>query len=438
MSVIGSGGRVLPARPGDPKRVGPYRIIGRLGSGGMGTVHAALDSQGARVAVKVVHLAHAEDPEFRARFHREVALSSRVMGPCLIPLLAADPGATAPWLATAYVPGPTLNQYLAAHGPLVDGSLYAFAAGTAQALAAIHQAGVVHRDVKPQNVILTPSGPRVVDFGIAHAADGTSVTRTGVMTGTPGWISPEHYRTGTTGPAGDMFAWGALIAYAASGRLPFGTGAPDAVAYRVMSEAPDLTGVPETLREIVTMALTKDPDERPAAHDAAKKCAGLLASQTTQVLPSSAGMDQTLVGDLIQAEWHMPTLDDPIWHAPRPSSLKRTVIAITAAAVIGGIAGGALAFPSHPDSTGKTTTTASAPSLNVSPAPATQTTSPPTARSVQDALGSVPSPAYTRAEDETQPVPGEWAASVRAETPEEKATAQEIRDLAKAMLATKG
>ncbi|MGW6745587.1 serine/threonine-protein kinase [Streptomyces sp. NPDC055025] len=448
MSVIGSGGRVLPARPGDPKKVGPYRIIGRLGSGGMGTVHAALDPQGARVAVKVIHPAQAEDLEFRARFRREAALSSRVTGPCLIPLLAADPEAAAPWLATAYAPGPTLNQHLTAHGPLAGGGLYAFATGTVQALAAIHQAGVVHRDVKPQNVILTPAGPRVLDFGIAHAADGTSVTRTGVMTGTPGWISPEHYRTGTAGPAGDMFAWGALVAYAATGRFPFGTGAPDVVAYRVMSEAPDLDRLPETLREIVEQALAKDPDARPTAQEAAEKCAGLLAAQATQVLPALARMEPTLVGDLIEAEWEMPTLDDPTWYVPRLSSRKRTVIAvITAAAVIGGIAGGTLAFPSKGGSAGRTTTARPTLPVSASPYPVSadphptsvaQSTGTPTARSVQDALASVPNPAYTRSDDETQPEPGEWAMSTRAETSEEKAAAQEIRDLAKAMLATKG
>lgn len=447
MSVVGSGGRVLPARPGDPKKVGPYRVIGRLGSGGMGTVHAALDPQGVRIAVKVIHPAQAEDPEFRARFRREVALSSRVMGPWLIPLLAADTEAAAPWLATVYAPGPTLNQHLAAHGPLTGGNLHAFATGTAQALAAIHHAGVVHRDVKPQNVILTPAGPRVLDFGIAHAADGTSVTRTGVMTGTPGWISPEHYRTGTTRPAGDVFAWGALVAYAATGRLPFGTGAPDAVAYRVMSEAPDLDGLPETMRGIVEKALAKDPDARPTAHEAAEKCVSLLATQATQILPAPAGMEPTLVGYRIEAEWSMPTLDDPTWHAPHPPVRKRAIVAIIAvAAVIGGIAGGALAFLSNSGGTGKAATAmptssvsaSSAPSTSTGPTSAAPTTSFPTPRSVHDALASVPDPAYTRSEDETQPEPGEWAASIRAETPEEKAVAQEIRDRAKVMLATKG
>lgn len=217
---------MLAAHPGDPKRVGPYRIIGRLGSGGMGTVFAGLDAVGLRVAVKVVHPAQADDAEFRARFRREVQLSARVQGPCLIPLIAADTEAPSPWLATAYAPGLTLDRYIAAHGPLAGGTLYAFATGTAQALAAIHAAGVVHRDVKPQNVILTPVGPRVLDFGIAHAADGTSVTRTGILIGTPGWISPEHYRTGTTGPEGDMFVWGALVAFAATGSRALRRGSP--------------------------------------------------------------------------------------------------------------------------------------------------------------------------------------------------------------------
>ncbi|WP_425508485.1 serine/threonine-protein kinase [Streptomyces roseirectus] len=263
MSAARSGGRVQPARPGDPRQVGPYRIVGRLGASGMGVVHAGLDPAGLRVAVKVIHAAPAGDPEFRARFRREVRLSARVQGPCLVPVLAADPDTESPWLATAYAPGLTLDQHLAAHGPLTAATLYAFATGTAQALAAIHAAEVVHRDVKPQNVVLTPTGPRLLDFGIAHAADGTSVTRTGTMTGTPGWISPEHYRTGTTGPQGDVFAWGSLVAYAATGRPPFGTGAPDVVAYRVMSADPDLDGLPEPLRDITERDLAKERPRRP-------------------------------------------------------------------------------------------------------------------------------------------------------------------------------
>ncbi|MGW4817481.1 serine/threonine-protein kinase [Streptomyces sp. NPDC004227] len=437
MSVAGSGGRVQPARPGDPSRVGPYRIIGRLGSGGMGIVHAGLTTDGLRVAVKVIHPAQAEDLEFRARFRREVQLSARVQGPCLVPLLDADPEAAEPWLATAYAPGPTLNQHLAEHGPLAGGTLYAFATGTAQALAAIHQAGVVHRDVKPQNVILTPAGPRMLDFGIARAAEGTSVTRTGIMTGTPGWISPEYYRSSTAGPEGDMFAWGALVAYAATGRLPFGTGAPDAVAFRVMSGDPDLVGVPEQLQEILERALAKDPSERMTAVEAGEECSRLLASQATQVLGGDGGLEPTRVGELVTTEWDMPTLDDPTWHAPSSSSRRRTIAAVlVAAAVVGGIAGAALAFPTNGDSDalGKTSVaesptggpTASTATRANAPTPPTQASGsgdasessadPRSAVVPSDPLAGMSNPAFTRAGDAAEPTSEEWRASTVAST----------------------
>lgn len=361
MSDNGSSGRVRPTRPGDPSRIGPYRIIGRLGAGGMGTVHAGVTSDGIRVAVKVIHPDQAQDPEFRARFRREVELSSRVTGPHLVPLLAADSEAETPWLATAYVPGPTLDQHVTAHGPLAEGNLYAFAAATAQALAAIHATGVVHRDVKPQNVLLTHAGPRVLDFGIAHAADGTSVTRTGMMTGTPGWISPEQYREGTAGPAGDMFAWGALVAYAATGRLPFGAGAPDVVAFRVLSGESDLDGIPAPLRGTVEKALTQRPGDRPSAAAVAEECAVLLASQVTQVMSADAVPATTV--DMVAAVWHVPTGDEPAWHLPsgRNSSKKRLVGAVVlAAAVIGGLATGGVAALSPGDAGNNTRASPSA------------------------------------------------------------------------------
>ncbi|PKT67696.1 serine/threonine protein kinase [Streptomyces populi] len=358
MSATGPAGRVQPARPGDPSHIGPYRIAGRLGAGGMGTVHAGVASDGMRVAVKVIHPEQAQEAEFRARFRREVELSSRVTGPHLVPLLAADPDAPTPWLATAYVPGPTLNQHVLAHGPLTEGNLYAFAAATAQALAAVHAAGVVHRDVKPQNVLLTPAGPRMLDFGIAHAADGTSVTRTGVMTGTPGWISPEQYRRGTAGPAGDLFAWGALVAYAATGRLPFGSGAPDVVAFRVMSGEADLDGVPAALRRTLEKALAQEPGDRPSAAEAAQECVTLLASQATQVVGADA-VPATAV-DMVTALWDVPAGEDPAWHLPpdRSPSRKRLIGAVVlAAGVIGGLAGGVAAL--LPGSTGGGTHTSS-------------------------------------------------------------------------------
>lgn len=454
MSTPGAVGRVQPAQPGDPARIGPYRIIGRLGSGGMGTVHAGLTADGLRVAVKVIHPAQAQDPEFRARFRREVQLSARVQGPCLVPLLAADPEAAAPWLATAYAPGPTLNRHLAEHGPLTGGTLYAFATGTAQALAAIHEAGVVHRDVKPQNVILTPAGPRVLDFGIAHAADGTSVTRTGVITGTPGWISPEYYRHGTAGPAGDLFAWGALVAYAATGRLPFGTGAPDAVAFRVLSGEPDLDGLPPELRETVATALAKDPADRMSAAAAGERCARLLAAQATQITGGEPADEPTRVAEAVMAQWEVPTLDDPRWHAPARSARRRTVaVALVAAAAAGALVGTVIALPGtgggHPRAgDGATDPVSASPAGQASAAvrggasPAPGGTTQPAAdprRAVvpSDPLAGVAHPAFTRAGDEAQPGDAEWRSSTLAATAAETDVANAVQDGMKAMLATK-
>lgn len=335
------------------------------------------------MAVKVIHPAQAQEPEFRARFRREAELSSRVTGPYVIPLLAADANAENPWLATEYVDGPTLNQQVLAHGRLTGASLYAFAAATAQALAAVHAAGVVHRDVKPQNVILTTSGPRVLDFGIAHAADGTSVTRTGVTTGTPGWISPEQYRTGATGPEGDMFAWGALVAYAATGRTPFGTGAPDVVAFRVLSGDPDLDGVPGPLREIVRSALAKEPASRPPAADAAEECFELLAGQVTQVMRADTLF--TRAEDMVTTVWDIPQGDHPVWPEParRPRRPWAGLVVVTAA-VLGGMVGGVVALmPGGGTEGGRhgapTAVTAPASSSPRSPRPSTASLRPSTA-----------------------------------------------------------
>ena len=406
----------------------------------MGTVYAALSAAGERMAVKVVHPAQAADDEFRARFRREILLSQRVTGPCLVPVVDADTDAPAPWLATAFVPGPTLNQYVAVGGPLAGARLYTLATGTAAALSAVHEAGVVHRDVKPQNVILAPSGPMVLDFGIAHALDGTSVTRTGVMTGTPGWISPEHYRTGTVGPEGDVFAWGALVAYAATGRLPFGSGAADAVAFRVLSAEPDLDGMSDDLRQLVERALSKEPSSRPAAPELAHVCGELLASQTTAVTGPAELPRPTLIADLVGLNWDLPS-DEPIW----PASSKRTsrtrlyVAVIAAAALAGGLGGALFATQSSTTARGpasalggqKTSAAGLTPAAQHSASPATgpaptasdaPSSSPPSPRS-----SAAPSPAYTRS-DRTQPTVDEWAAARVPATQVEKAAAQRLRD----------
>lgn len=252
------------------------------------------------------------------------------------------PRGAAPWLATAFIPGPTLDQHVAVGGPLAGARLYALAAGTAAALSAVHEVGVVHRDVKPQNVILAPSSPMVLDFGIAHALDGTSVTRTGVMTGTPGWSSPEHYRTGTVGPEGDVFARGALVAYAATGRLPFGSGAADAVAFRVLSAEPDLDGMGDDLRQLVERALSKEPSGRPTAPELAQECGELLASQTTAVTGPTEAPQPTLIADLVGLNWDLPS-DEQIWPAySKRTSLTRLYLTVVAAAVLVGSLGGIL------------------------------------------------------------------------------------------------
>ncbi|MDD9380060.1 serine/threonine-protein kinase [Streptomyces sp. ZAF1911] len=381
---------ISPLLPGDPLQIDSYRIIGRLGSGGMGTVYAALDGQARRVALKMVHAQFAGDPQFRARFHREVGVLRRVSGPCLAPFVDADPTAGVPWLVTEYVAGPTLHEHVAAYGPLSEVQLRLFAAGTAAALAAIHAAGVIHRDLKPANVILSPLGPRVLDFGIAHVTDGTAVTRTGVTTGTPGWISPEQYRDGTTDSLGDVFAWGALVAYAATGRPVFGTGAPDVLAYRVLREEPDLEGVSPELRGVIASCLAKDPGRRPTAKDVADVTSDLLGSAATQILPATPEQP-TAVHDVIATQWRIPTAEDPAWStaAPRPPARngvwwQRGAFVAGAAAV--GAIGAALLGPLPLDTS------------PTKPA-AASTASPPQARG--DERPPVPQPSNSTAAPET-------------------------------------
>jgi hypothetical protein len=247
----------------DPARIGGFQLLGRLGQGGMGRVYLGISPGGRAVAVKVIHPELARDPEFRGRFRREVAAARRVNGTYTAPVVAAGPDDELPWLATAYVAGPSLAAAVAERGPLPLDALWRLAGGLAEALADIHAGGLVHRDLKPGNVLLAADGPRVIDFGISRALDGTAVTAAGTVLGTPAFMSPEQVEGRPAGQATDVFALGSVLAFAATGRLPFGDGPFAAVAYKIVHDSPDLAAVPGELRALISACLAKDPGERP-------------------------------------------------------------------------------------------------------------------------------------------------------------------------------
>lgn len=243
--------------------IGGYAVVRKLGEGGMGTVWLARSRGGRLIAVKVARPELAGDPSFRERFRAEVAAVRTVGGFHTAPVVDADPEAPEPWLATAYVPGPTLSQLLAEQGPMDEGRLRALGTALAEALQAIHRCGVVHRDLKPGNIIMAEDGPRVLDFGIARAVERTRLTVTGTAFGTPGFLAPEQAEGLEVGPPADVFALGAVLVAAAGGSA-FGGGTPVALMYRSVHAEPDLSAVPEALRPVVAACLEKAPDRRPA------------------------------------------------------------------------------------------------------------------------------------------------------------------------------
>ncbi|MFJ6517327.1 protein kinase [Streptomyces filamentosus] len=250
--------------PGGPEYAGEYRLQAVLGAGGMGVVHLASSPSGLRLAVKVVHARYAEDPDFRARFRQEVAAARRVSGAFTAPVVDADPTAERPWMATLYVPGPTLADQVRQRGPLSPAELRRLTAGLAEALRDIHRAGVVHRDLKPSNVLLTDSGPKVIDFGISRPVDSDLRTETGKLIGSPPFMAPEQFqRPREVGPAADVFALGSVLVHAATGHGPFDSDSPYIVAYQVVHDEPDLTGVPAELAPLVAHCLAKEPADRP-------------------------------------------------------------------------------------------------------------------------------------------------------------------------------
>jgi len=263
--------RVSPLRRGDPERLGEYWLTGRLGSGGMGVVYLARDRDGQYVAIKLVHAALVNDPEFRGRFRSEVDRARQVPSFCTAEVLDADLDHNPPYLVVEYVDGPSLAEVVEERGPLKAAGLHSLAVGVATALTGIHGAGVIHRDLKPDNVLLAPGSPKVIDFGIARAFEATSQhTRTDQMVGTVAYMAPERFSSEPGTPltaAADIFAWGCVVAYAGTGMTPFHGDSPPATAARILTQPPHLNGLREPLLGLVELALSKDPEDRPTARE---------------------------------------------------------------------------------------------------------------------------------------------------------------------------
>ena len=275
-----------PLTGDDPDQVAGYRLRARLGAGGMGRVYLAFTAGGRPVALKMIRPELGGEADFRGRFRQEVEAARRVHGLYTAQVLDADPDASPPWLVTAYVPGPSLQEAVAAHGPLPAGTALLLMAGVAEALQAIHAAGLVHRDLKPSNVLLAADGPRVIDFGIARAAEATTVTRTGMAVGSPPFMAPEQVEGRPVSPATDVFALGSVVGYAALGRLPFGTGNDHAMLYRIVNQAPDLDGCPPEVRPLIERCLAKEPAARPSPEEIIRECGARTAGHTLQIARS--------------------------------------------------------------------------------------------------------------------------------------------------------
>ncbi|WUI00153.1 serine/threonine-protein kinase [Spirillospora sp. NBC_00431] len=265
-----------PLASSDPVRIASYELLARLGAGGMGLVFLARSPGGRLVAVKIIHSHLTDDPRFRERFRREVEAAKAVSGFYTAPVIDADPDGRPAWLATAHVAGPDLNTVVKAHGPLPEGAFTVLAAALAEALRAVHAAGLVHRDLKPSNILLAQDGPRVIDFGIARAVDGTETT--GGLVGTPGYMSPEQAAGEEAGPTSDVFSLGGVLYFASTGRPPFGDGDLRAVLLRVMNAEPDLSVVPVAQRDLIARCLTKSPSARPTPDQILGALAGAVAT----------------------------------------------------------------------------------------------------------------------------------------------------------------
>ncbi|WP_433337661.1 serine/threonine-protein kinase [Spirillospora sp. CA-294931] len=317
-----------PLDPGDPRRVEGYRVLARLGSGGMGVVYFARTAGGRAVALKMVHPELADDPEFRVRFRREATIARSVGGGFTAPVVEAGTEAAIPWLATEFVPAVSVAEAVGEFGPLPVESVWTLAAGTAEALVSLHAAGVVHRDLKPANVLMAADGPRVIDFGIARALEGTTLSHTGARAaGSPGFMSPEQVAGGPVGPPSDVFSLGTTLAYACTGSEPFGDGPWHAIMFRVQRERPRLDAIADPgLRELVAACTERDPSRRPTA-----------AALAARLVPRADGLwpPPLIAAEIVRREREAENPPVPGSPGAVRSRGPRVVLAVGAAAAIG-------------------------------------------------------------------------------------------------------
>jgi serine/threonine protein kinase len=321
---------VMRVQDRTPERLGPYRLVRRIGEGGMGVVYLATDAAGGRVAVKALHPGLAQEGTGRRRMGREVETMQRVRSPHVAEVLDADLDSDPPYIVTRYVPGLALDAVVDAGGPMTGPALARLAHGLAEALSAVHAAGVVHRDLKPGNVMISDGEPVVIDFGIAQLGDTTRLTLTGMFMGTPGYLAPEVIEGKDSGTASDVHSWGATVAFAATGRPPYGTGPYEGIFYRIMHGAPDLDTLPEPLREVILAALSRDPASRPAAADLQQQIGSLDPAMLIPSPPAAAARLNGAAGPhgtaaaagpaILLGELAQTVSDGPAWPAsPGPT-----------------------------------------------------------------------------------------------------------------------
>ncbi|RAY12216.1 serine/threonine protein kinase [Actinomadura craniellae] len=372
-------------RSGDPERLGPYELVGRLGSGGQGTVFLARNGD-RQAAVKLLHAELTADESARARFIREIEVAKRVAPFCTAAIIDADATGDRPYIASEYVPGPSLNKLVQDQGPLTAAALDRLAVGTATALVSIHQADVMHRDFKPHNVLIGPDGPRVIDFGVARAVSGTATVTSRVI-GTPAYMAPEQLQGHEVGTAADVFCWAATMVFASCGRPPFGQDTIPAVINRVLHEKPDLGDLQGPLRTLVTDCLAKDPALRPDARRVLMRLLGHDEEPrdrpAAEILTAGSEVAAELTGDATLTRG-LSTVTAPEGRPePRPGGRRSAVLAGIAVLVAAlGLAGGlyALSGGGQPLPGGRLGEIADPPAESTGPTPAHRISAPPRAR----------------------------------------------------------